>query len=450
MPRPTTGSSTTVLVSQDGEPPPPAAPNGEPGLEAFLTPLLLLLLAAGFGALRSLLASPVRGHVLAGLEDETVARVDRALERRPHLAATAGLLRLLTLVGAALLLVRAATALTPTGRVVVWVAAVVFAGLALEGAPALVARRRLRRPVLALLPLVVLFDPLLRPLTWLLERMLEGARGENGDEEEAALSARLLDVAAEHEPDAELGETEQRMISRVLDLPEEDAASAMTPRTELTAVPADSSLADALRVAVEAGHSRIPVYGKDLDDVLGVFHVKDVIGRTVEGADLEAERVGDHVREAFFVPETMGLLPLLDEMRQRRNHLAVVVDEYGGTAGVVTIEDLLEQVVGEIQDEHDQKEELARMEFVGEDAMVADGRVAIGDLNESFGCDLPEDEEYDTVAGLLFDRFGHIPRVGERLEVDGVAIEVVAADDRRIHRVRLERLQPSGEGDEAA
>ncbi len=193
-------------------------------------------------------------------------------------------------------------------------------------------------------------------------------------------------------------------------------------------------------MALEEGHSRIPVYDQNLDNIKGILYIKDLMALLIEGHDLEKEKVADHLREPYFVPETKPVPDLLEEMRQRRIHLAVVVDEYGGTAGVVTIEDLIEEIVGEIQDEHDDKEESAEMMRLDENTLEAEGRVSIYDLNEYFDSNLPEDEDYDTIAGLLFERFGHIPVEGECLDIDGLRLQVLQADDRRIHRVRLSRI----------
>ena len=425
------------------------APPPSPLELPFLLPAFLLLLGALLGGLRALLQSPVRTSLLADLESAQKSRVDRLLERRPWAATAAGIARVACVAGAALLLAAETGDLAPTTRAWVWASAALLGGLMLETLPSLVARRRARRLVLVLLPVAGLLAVVLRPLTWMLERVLRvlGASATPGAGE--LLTAELMDVAAEHDREEELGEVERRMISRVIDLPDSDAASAMTPRTELSAIEADLSVAGALELALEEGHSRLPVYGRDLDDIRGLFYVKDVLPLVQEGQELASTPVLDHVREPYFVPETMPVLSLLDEMRQRRTHLAVVVDEYGGTAGVVSIEDLLEEIVGEIQDEHDDKEELGRVERIDADTVVAEGRVGIDDLNEFLGTALPCDEDYDTVAGLLFDRLGHIPECGEAIEMGDVRLEVVEADDRRIHRVRLTRLATEPESEVA-
>jgi len=418
-----------------------------PGL--FL-PAVLIGFGAVLGGLRALLGSPIRPSLLSGLPESWSRRADEALRRQPSLPSAAGLLRLVCISSAAVLMVQEGSALSLNHRVLLWCLAALVAGFLLEGIPSLIQRRRTRRLVLSFLPLVRPLAWLLRPLTWLFDRGLTALAGPGGASVNGELSTQLLDVAAGHAPGADLGEAERRMISRVLDLPGSDAAGAMTPRTHLTAIPLTANLAEALAIAEEAGHSRIPVLDKDLDDVVGIFHVKDVLPAVAAGTDLAATPVRDHLREPYFVPETMPVMALLEEMRQRRNHMAVVVDEYGGTAGVVTIEDLVEEIVGPIRDEHDQSESEARMHRVTDDELVADGRVSLYDLNEFFGCELPEDEDYDTVAGLLFDRIGHIPRRGESLAVDGVIIEVLEADDRRVQRVRIQRAAPTHSGAESA
>ncbi|MCP4092720.1 MAG: HlyC/CorC family transporter [Planctomycetes bacterium] len=415
------------------------AANAAPADLPFVLPSLLLVLGATLGGLRTLLQDQGRQRLLEGLGEDTVERVEVQLEKHPSLPSAAGLARLFLLAAAIMMLVRAVDSLDSLQRWPVGLGIGLFGGLALEAFPALVLRQRARRLVLSTMPLAIVLTILLRPLTILFERALHllgaGATENNGE----TLTAELIDVAADHDRDEELGESERRMIGRVIDLSDADAASTMTPRTELTAAPVGTTLHGFLQLALDEGHSRIPVYAKDLDDVRGVLYLKDLMQVQLAGGALTDEKVEDYMREPYFVPETKEVPDLLEEMRQKRIHLAVVVDEYGGTAGVVTIEDLLEEIVGEIQDEHDDSEETARIVQVNDNVLEVEGRVSIYDLNETFDSDLPEDEDYDTIAGLLFDRFGHIPTAGEHLDIDGIHIEVLEADDRRIHNVRLER-----------
>lgn len=415
----------------------------------LVVPSILLLLGATLGGLRTLLQSPARSRLLEGLHDSVQKKVEASLAKHPSLPAAAGLARLFLIASAVLLLVNAVDSLDTLQRWPVGLGLGLLGGFVLEAFPALVLRRRARTFVLSVLPVAVVFSVLLRPITLLFERALYSLGGASQANLGETLTAELIDVAADHDREEELGESEKRMIGRVIDLSDADAASTMTPRTAMTAVPLGTSLLGFLQVALEEGHSRIPVFGKDLDDIRGVLYLKDLMQLLLAGGSLERELVEDFMREAFFVPETKEVPDLLDEMRLKRIHLAVVVDEYGGTAGVVTIEDLVEEIVGEIQDEHDDSEETARMERLDENAMQVEGRVAIYDLNETFDSNLPENEDYDTIAGLLFDRFGHIPLAGEHLTIDDIYLEVLEADDRRIHSVRLERRAHLDGGTEA-
>lgn len=426
----------------DAEIPPPTAEVAAPADFLLLLPLLLVLLGAVLGGLRTLLQSPVRSMLLEDLDDRFDQRLELALQKRPSLSSATGLARLFLIAAAAVVFLRAIGTLDDLQRWPIGLGFALFGGLLLEAFPAMVQRRRGRRFVLAFLPLAITCGILLRPLTYVFERLLRVMGATEDDQPNESLSAELLDVAADHDRDEELREAEKRMIGRVIDLPEADAASTMTPRTELTAVTLDSSLAHFLHVALEEGHSRIPVYGDNLDDIKGILYLKDLMQLVKDGCDLHKERVSAHMREPYFVPETKPVPDLLEEMRLKRIHLAVAVDEYGGTAGVVTIEDLIEEIVGEIHDEHDEKEKVAELVRIDEACIEAEGRVNLYDLNEFFDSDLPEDEDYDTIAGLLFDRFGHIPVVGESLEMDDLELRVLQADDRRIHRVRLTRIDP--------
>lgn len=434
--RPPTRSTTlisTVLLGAS------ETANAVPADLLFVVPSILLVLGATLGGLRTLLQSPARQRLLEGLSDSVQKRVLTAMERHPSLPSAAGLARLFLIAAAVLLLVNAVDSLDTLQRWPVGLGLGLLGGIALEAFPALILRQRARRMILSTLPLAIVLSVVLRPITLLFERVLHVLGADSTDNLAETLTAELIDVAAEHDRDEELGESEKRMIGRVIDLSDADAASTMTPRTALTAVPMGTTLHGFLQVALDEGHSRIPVYAKDLDDVRGVLYLKDLMQVQLAGGALSEEKVEDYMREPYFVPETKEVPDLIDEMRHKRIHLAVVVDEYGGTAGVVTIEDLLEEIVGEIQDEHDDAEETARMTRLDENTMEVEGRVSIYDLNECFASDLPEDEDYDTIAGLLFDRFGHIPVTGEQLTIDGIHIKVLEADDRRIHSVRLER-----------
>lgn len=392
------------------------------------------------GGLRTLLASPLRDSLLAPLPEARRTKLDQQLHASWQLATTAGILRVLCLFGAVASLFQPIQQLSTVWlEMLCWVAAALVAGVHLEGIPSLVSRGRFLGLVLAALPLVRVLAWPLRPVTCLIEVFLARIGTNPESQASKALVEELVEVAKDQDHAGELSEVERRMIGRIMALPETDAAEVMTPRTEITAIQAQASLQEALDLASKEGHSRILVYEEDLDHVIGVFYVKDALSALQQQLDLQTEVVREHMRKPLIVPETSGGLSLLNELRRRRVHLAVVVDEYGGTAGVVSIEDIVEEIVGEIEDEHDLLDEALQVERRGPDEALVDGRLPITALNESFGTTLPEDEFYDTLAGLLCDRFGYIPQQGETMKENGVVMQVVEADERRIQRIRVLR-----------
>ena len=404
---------------------------------------MLLIAAALFGGVYALLRSPLRSNLLAAPSARWRQRTENALAAPDGAAWAARLLRALLVASAVLL---AASLLVRENGTVRWghlIGLVVFGGVVLDGVPSQVARGRMLAPVLFVSPVPLTAHAVCVAIVGGFRRVF-GRKSSQPDSETPdrteQRAVQLLGLAHEHQSEERLGTTELKMIGRLLDLPETDAATVMTPRTAITAVAAETSVADAIDLAAEEGHTRIPVYDQDLDHVLGVFHIKDVLGLVKEEAAASQAPVRQHMRPTLNVPETVRLPALLEQMQTGRVHLAIVVDEYGGTAGVVTIEDLLEEIVGEIEDEHDSFEDVPQIHSAENGEIVADGAYGIFDLNESYETDLPEDESYETLAGLLFDRLGHIPSQGEALDLPGFRLEVLAADDRRVQRVRIQRV----------
>jgi magnesium and cobalt exporter, CNNM family len=443
----------------EGKGPPFPSRMGAPGQTIYrsleddpfpgLLPALLLVLGALFGGLRALLASPLRSTLTVGLPEVWRKRANLAAQPNRGMATAAGLLRLICLVAAVVLLLRTVEELKPVHRWGLLLACALLAGFLIEGLPALVLRGRAQRLVLLCLPLVRVGAFLLMPLIRAIQHLLRLIGTAENHQRTRRLASELTEIAQEHGRTDRLGPAERKMIGRLLELPDTDAAEVMTPRTGITAVEAAGTVAEALAVAAEEGHSRIPIFEGDLDHIVGVFHIKDVLAAPTHSDDLGSQPVRNFMREAYFVPETVRVPNLLDDMRRRRAHLAVVVDEYGGNAGVVTIEDLLEEIVGEIEDEHDTTEDQPKVHSSGPQEIIADGGVSIQLLNEDFAANLPEDESYETLAGLIFERLGHIPETGESLPVDQITLEVLEADDRRVRRVRLLRAQINTESDAA-
>ena len=241
----------------------------------------------------------------------------------------------------------------------------------------------------------------------------------------------LTDAAAEADT---IEDAERDMIASALALDRTVVREVMAPRADMVTVDATSTVTAALEIAISRGLSRLPVCRHDIDDIVGVVLLKD-LARTERSGGGEGP-VLESMRHAMFVPETKRVDQLLKEMRTAGGHLAVVVDEYGGTAGLVTLEDLVEELVGEIVDEFDRPEPLLEP-LAGGEALVH-GRMPVDQLNTLVGAALPDDD-WDTVGGLIFGTLGHVPEVGETVEVDGLKLQVEHMQGRRITRVRLTR-----------
>ncbi|MGH3778613.1 MAG: hemolysin family protein [Pseudonocardiaceae bacterium] len=240
----------------------------------------------------------------------------------------------------------------------------------------------------------------------------------------------LVDMAGERGV-VEAGEAE--MIHSVFELGDTVAREVMVPRTEIVWIEQDKSVRQAVALALRSGFSRIPVIGDSVDDIVGVVHLKDLVARTAHGAEEQPDPAGGGVREvmrpAAFVPDSKPLTPLLKEMQVTRNHMAVVVDEYGGTAGLLTIEDILEEIVGEITDESD-TEDRPPVEYLDDGAVRVTSRLPVTDLGELFAVDL-DDADVETVGGLLAQQLGRVPLPGAEAEVAGLLLRAEGGNDRR-------------------
>jgi CBS domain containing-hemolysin-like protein len=234
----------------------------------------------------------------------------------------------------------------------------------------------------------------------------------------------------------------RRLLKSVIDFGETQVREVMTPRPDMVAVRASATLDELRKIVQEQEYSRLPVFNENLDNIAGVIVVKDLF--QMEEQPRGDRLVGEFVRPAAFVPETKRVADVLRELQQKRLHMAIVVDEYGGTAGLVTVEDVIEELVGEIRDEYDVEVEPIVRE--GDDAYVFSAKVAIEDLTERLDVTI-EDDGFETVGGYVLSRAGRVPAVGERFTVDGLEIEILEAERRRIHRVRVRRLPAPSEED---
>lgn len=294
------------------------------------------------------------------------------------------------------------------------------------------------------------------------------------DAQNATLRESLIDVLDEHiearEATDHLTEQQRAMLLNILSFGSLRIEDVMVPRADIVAVDHDEPLEELLQVLAEAGHSRIPVYRETLDDPIGMYHIKDLLplvleemaqspgtgskqaatslksqGRPSQGNVVHIARsLAKQRREVLFVPPSMAVLDLFLKMQATRIHMALVIDEYGGTDGLVTIEDLVEEIVGEIEDEHD-TEEGPLLSKVSDGNYLADARVLVEDLVEIFGPLLPgddDDEDIETLGGLIFDHIGRVPQRGELIEhPSGLEFEIADADPRRIKKVRIKIIK---------
>ena len=230
------------------------------------------------------------------------------------------------------------------------------------------------------------------------------------------------------------------MIDKVFVFGDKDVADVMVPRPEVVAISAELPSEEALAAVLDSPYTRYPVYGESLDDVIGVLHVRDLF-TAVHDRGLASVRLAEIVRPAYIVPETKDLASLLQEFRKTNNHFAVVVDEYGGMAGICTLEDLLEEIVGEIEDEFDVPEE--QIEQLDDDTYRVDGMFPIDEFNERFGTGLP-DEDFHTLAGFVFGQLGRAPQPGDDIEYDGMRFDVLEVDGSRIEKLVVNFVERPG------
>lgn len=258
------------------------------------------------------------------------------------------------------------------------------------------------------------------------------------EEEQPSLEDEILSLVEQADKErqgAPLEDDERRMIKGIFDLDETLVREIMTPRVDIHALPDSAGVDDVRQTIVVTGHSRLPVYHDSIDHVLGMLRAKDL---------LDNARIDDNTtaaaltHPAIFIPETKNVGDLLHEFQQNTMHFAVVVDEYGGTAGIVTLEDILEEIVGEIHDEYDRERRGFMPQPLPDGSFMADARISIHDINETLELDIPEDEDYDTLGGYISSRLGHIPKPGERLDAGLASVDIVEADRRRVLKVKLQ------------
>ncbi len=297
------------------------------------------------------------------------------------------------------------------------------------------------RYALLLAPLVDVVGRVLRPIVWALQRVTEFINRLLGvsDIDQNQISTEELKLLVERGGEQGILEAEEeQMIHAVIELGGRRVHEVMVPRIDIVALASTAGLEEAIDKVVEEGHSRIPVYQETVDEVIGILYAKDLLPFLKNGSP-QRPSLRSLLRPPVFVPESMSIDDLLHELQRRKVHIAIVLDEYGGTAGLVTIEDLLEEIVGEIQDEYDVEEPMVVR--ISDDEARVDGRAAVDDLEEIFDTQLglEDEDEYDTVGGLIYHRVGGVPSPGDQVTVDGLTLTVESTDGRRVGKVLVVR-----------
>ncbi|MFB6171442.1 MAG: hemolysin family protein, partial [Haloarculaceae archaeon] len=291
-----------------------------------------------------------------------------------------------------------------------------------------------------LLPLVVFFDYLTRQVNRV-------TGGRSAIETSYVTREEIRDIIETGEREGVLEEEEREMLQRIFRFNNTIAKEVMTPRLDVTAVPKDTSMAEAIETCIQSGHARVPVYEGSLDNVIGVVHIRDLVRDLNYGENDGDVDLDDLIQPTLHVPESKNVVELLSEMRENRMHMVIVIDEFGTTEGLVTMEDMTEEIVGEILE----GEEEEPIEYVDDNTVLVRGEVNIDEVNEALEIELPEGEEFETIAGFIFNRAGRLVEEGEELTYDGVEIRVEQVENTRIMKARVHRrITETADGDDEA
>ena len=300
-------------------------------------------------------------------------------------------------------------------------------------------------------PFIRFISVILTPLVFLLTKLSDVVVrfSKKNDEEDPTITEDefkiLVNVGQE---EGVFDESETEMINSIMEFDETYVKAIMVPRIDIVAVDVEDSINEALRLIIDGGHSRIPAYEDSIDNIVGILYAKDIFAHL--DADFDELKVRALIRDAYYIPETKKVSDLLNELRLKKVHMAIILDEYGGTNGLVTIEDLIEEIIGDIQDEYDVEEDLIVMH--SDNHLVADARAPIGDVEEAFDVELDEeileDSEADTIGGLAFEHLGGLPKANDEVTVGRFLIRIVEVSGRRISKVEVTLLPPEEAEDE--
>ncbi len=421
-------------------------------IEFLLTFLLLVVLSLlatvdmAFGQLSDVGLRRLIGEAEEGLKGRSAGFLKQVLEHRPRFIFAISATIQILLVVVAVLVTSISLKIFSERRFVLvgLLAGLLLAGMFRQLIPLFISTRNPEATLLFLLPVIRPFLPLMAfaadPFHKLFDRTRRKEQtpenGEEDDQEDIDDDIQaLIDVG---EAEGILEEEEGELIHSIIEFGDTRVSEAMTPRPDIVAIPASATVRQARDIMIESKYSRLPVYRKQIDNVEGLIYVRDLLQRWAEGK--EDEPIAPLVRPVYFVPETKPVAELLEEMQKAHVQLSIVIDEYGGVAGLVTVEDILEEIVGEIEDEDIAGDEEEIVES-RDGAYEVLGSTEIGKIERLFGVEI-EDDDFTTIAGLVINESGKVPRSGEHLTFHGLHVEVLEADDRRIGRLRLKRASP--------
>jgi putative hemolysin len=412
-----------------------------------MTPLALFLLGCAtvfLGTIQAAFSTLMRLSLrLMAERGGRSDRLGRYLDDPLQLFIPVRLLLGLCLVAAGVLIARVSDIRDATSVAIFVISLALFVVVCEHLIPAIIARHDPEDVLDVLLPAFTPLARLMRPVTVALMDIIDVRRDREADTDTAAPETTAAAPEAEQQEEGVISQQEGReLLQSVVDFTETVVREAMTPRPDIVAIRVDATLQDLRTLFREQQYSRMPVYRDNLDNIVGIVFVKDLVALppTAEPP------LTTLMRSGYFVPESKRVSELLKEMQRRQAQMAIVVDEYGGTAGLVTVEDLLEEIVGEIRDEYDVESETVVDE--GDGTFVFSGKVNVDEVNDRLGIEV-EREGFETVGGYLLSHLGRMPYVGERFEVDGLDVEVLEVERRRITKVRLRRAQPASVEDQA-
>ncbi len=372
--------------------------------------------------------------------------LQQALENRPRFGFALSATIQILLVVVAVLITSISLNLLPDPRFVPvgLLAGLILVGIFRQLIPLFISTRNPEGTLLFLLPVVRPFFPVMAFIADPFQRLFDRSRRkdqvtEDGEEEEEDDDSNdlqaLIDVG---EAEGILEEEEGELIHSIIEFGDTRVSEVMAPRPDIVALPVNATIREARDVMVESKYSRLPVYRDQIDNVEGIIYVRDLLQCWADGR--EDESIQPLVRDVYFVPETKPVAELLEEMQKAHVQLAMVIDEYGGVCGLVTVEDILEEIVGEIEDEDIAGEELEEVVECGESCYEVWASIEIGKIERLFDMEI-EDDDFTTIAGLVINESGKVPEVGESLTIRGLEVEVLEADERRIIRLRVKKAQ---------